>query len=187
MTDRLLEWIGRSRYQADMNRIRAFWRGEGRYLVSVNTTAHAYRQVFDDARILALAPRNLETQSRLPGTSMPAFFADFGTVSTAKYWGGRVRFDSTGANIFIEPAAQNVEEALSITPLPIDHRTMDEPESLAGETVLIPYISLDKQTRFHSVTEYYEHLLASTGNRTRFWFAFPEDTQEAIAFAEKYQ
>ena len=294
--------------------------------------------------------RNLETQASLPGVNLPTFFADFGTISTAKYWGGKPRFDSTGDNIFVDPVADSVKEALAIAPLPIDHPDMDatraiqlyraaceklntqslwlrmpdfqgplntsamvgdqeeflvemytnpygvheflarvtdllvqyaryfhentqkkvcgfiwpytffpcdlgisltedmmpllspelyqqfgipcieklsrefgglhihccgdwgrhapvlkqckanivamefhypftkmsEIECLAPDTVLIPYISLDKQDDYASVTDYYEFLLASTDNTHRFWFAFPDDSDEAIAFAKRH-
>ncbi|MFC1569162.1 hypothetical protein ACFL4L_02900 [bacterium] len=348
--DKLLEWFGRETYESRLQRIRAFWSGEGRFIVTVNTAAANYRKIFDEAKILSLAPQNLKAQSQLPGVNLPTFFADFGTISTAKYWGGTVRFDSTGENIFIDPVAENVEQALSIKPYSIDHEKMDalpalnlyksvcqflETESLwfrmpdfqgplntAGlvvnqenfltdmyispnqvhlflqqvtehliryakyfyehtegrvcgyiwpytffpcdlglavtedlmpilspelyqefgipcletlsdtfgslqihccgdwgrhasllkesracikavefhypftkideldclvpETVFIPYISLEKQNEFTSVTHYYETLLTSTDEKYRFWFAFPEASEEAVAFIQRW-
>ncbi|NQU39718.1 MAG: hypothetical protein HQ523_07180 [Lentisphaerae bacterium] len=348
--DELLQCFGTDEYNARLERIRAFWSGNERFMVSVNASAHPYRQIFDPAIILEKAGLNLEAQASLPGVNMPAFFADFGTVSTAKYWGGAPRFDSTGGNIFLDPVADSASEALAITPLPIGHPDMDadravqlykamcknlntqslwlrmpdfqgplntaamvvrqeeflvemytnpdgvhellakitdllvqyarychdntqkrvcgfvwpytffpcdlglaltedmmpllspelyqqfgipcieklsrefgglqihccgdwgrhapalqqcranimamefhypftrmnEIECLAPHTVLIPYISLDKQEDFASVTDYYEFLLASTDATHRFWFAFPEDSDEAIAFAKRH-
>jgi hypothetical protein len=111
--------------------VRLFWQGEGRCLVSVHATTHEYRQVFDDGTILAAAARHLETQARLPGVNLPSLFCDWGTVSTAKHWGGRTRFDSTGENIFIDPVAQTIDEALALEPLPVDHPALDAHHALA--------------------------------------------------------
>jgi len=315
----------------------------------VNASQDTYRQVFDEAAILERAPSNLRAQAQMPGLNLPAFFADFGTVSTAKHWGGTPRFDSTGGNIFIDPVARTLDEALAIEPLPVDHPAMDGPRAmrlyralcnrletdsiwlrtpdlqgplntaglvlnqeelliamytdpgrvheflakvtdlliryaryfneqsghrvcgfiwpytffpcdlgvsltedlmpllpaelyaefgvpclrrlagafgrvhihccgdwgrhakalkesgvpvaavefhypftrieelqcLAGETVFIPYISLSKQDRFKSQGEYYRHLLDSTDDSHRYWFAWPEDSEEALVFVRE--
>jgi hypothetical protein len=121
--DQLLAWF--ETYDADRDRVRAFWDGAGRYIISVYSTQHNYRQVFDGDVIVREAPRHLRAQADLPGLNMPSLYADWGTVSTAKYWGGTVRFDSTGMNIFVDPMAQTVDEALEMEPLPVDDPSMD--------------------------------------------------------------
>ena len=121
--DQIRAWY--QHYENDLETVRRFWQGEGRYLISIHSTAHAYRQVFDDARILQEAPLHLEAQSGLPGLQLPAFFADWGTVSTAKYWGGQPRFDSTGGNLFIDPVAQTIDQALALRPFPAGDPSMD--------------------------------------------------------------
>lgn len=348
--DSIRQWFGEDTCDERLARIKAFWGGEGRYVVTVNSQECGYRQVFDERKILELAPRNLRHQATLPGLNLPALFADFGTVSTARHWGGKPRFDSTGGNIFIDPVAQNLDQALALAPLPVDHPDMDGPlavrlfhalcerldtdslwlrtpdmqgplntaglvlnqeelliamytepervhqfldgvtellirywrffcertgnrvcgfiwpytffpcelgvsltedlmpllpaelyrefgvpclrklgrafgglhlhccgdwgrhaaalaesgerimaaefhypftrieelERLAGATVFVPYLSLDKQTDFGSLTEYYEHLLNRTDRRHRYWFAFPGDSEEAVRFARRY-
>lgn len=90
--DQVRVWF--SSYEADLERVKAFWEGEGRYLVSVYPSEHHYRQCFDDEQILAEVPLHLQAQARLPGVNPPSFYADWGTISAAKYWGGRTRFDS---------------------------------------------------------------------------------------------
>jgi hypothetical protein len=55
--------------------------------------------------------------------------------------------------------------------------------ALARRVVLIPYICLELQGEFGSRTEYYRHLLASTPEHCRFWFALPDDSEESIRFA----
>ncbi len=109
--DQVKEWF--TNYDKDLDRVRHFWQGEGRYLISLTTGQEYYRQTFDDAEILRKAPKHLVVQASLPGTNLPSFVADFGTVSTAKYWGGQnpLRLP-TGGNIFIDPAAQTLDEAL---------------------------------------------------------------------------
>jgi hypothetical protein len=126
--DQVRAWF--KNYTADLERVRRFWQGEGRYLVSLTTAQEYYRQTFDDELMLSKAPRQLEFQASLPGINLPTFTADFGTVSTARYWGGQTHFDSTGVNLFIDPAAQTLDEALKLKPLPVDHPGMDAAHGL---------------------------------------------------------
>ncbi|MGC9347175.1 MAG: hypothetical protein ACP5JG_03460 [Anaerolineae bacterium] len=126
--DQLRAWY--TSYELDLARVDRFWRGEGRVIVSLYPTNAAYRQSFDDARVLSQAPRFLKSQAALPGVNLPSFYPDWGTISTAKYWGGKPRFDSTGGNIFVDPVARTVDEALALDPLPLDDPTMDARHAL---------------------------------------------------------
>jgi len=128
--DHLLACFDENRYRADWDCIRRFWAGEGRAIVSMTSDHAFYRQNFNDEEILTRAVENLCDQARLPGVNIPTFFPDFGTISTAKYWGGRWRFDSTGGNIFIDPVAETLDEALELTPRPLDDPAMDVARSL---------------------------------------------------------
>lgn len=121
--DMLRQWF--PRYTADLERVRRFWAGDERFLISLTTSQSYYRQVFDDAEILRRAPLHLQAQAQCPGINLPSFFVDWGTISTAKYWGGKPRFDSTGGNIFIDPVAPTVAAGLALSPLPCDHPDMD--------------------------------------------------------------
>ena len=121
--DIIRQWF--PNYSMDLERVRRFWSGEGRYLISVTTSQAYYRQVFDDGEILRQAPINLQAQSQCPGINLPSFFVDWGTISTAKYWGGKTRFDSTGGNIFIDPIAPTVADGLRLPHFPCDHPEMD--------------------------------------------------------------
>lgn len=121
--DQLRAWF--DSYDADLARVRRFWKGEGRVLVSLQPTEYAYRQDFDDARTLHKAQKFLAAQAQLPGLNLPSFYPDWGTISTAKYWGGKARFDSTGGNIFIDPVAQTMDEALALAPTAVDDPEMD--------------------------------------------------------------
>jgi hypothetical protein len=123
--DTLLKWFGPDEYSARLERIRAFWGGNERFVVTVNTSEHLYRKEPNQATMLELASLNLKAQATLPGVNLPSFYANFGPISTAKYWGGTARIDSTGGHIFVDPVADSAREALAITPLPIDHPEMD--------------------------------------------------------------
>ena len=130
--DKVLELWGEERYQKTLERIRRFWKGEGsdRFLVSIHSAATDHRQVFDDEQIIEAIPRHLAAEAKLPGVSLPAIFPDFGTISTAKYWGGTPRFDSTGGNIFIDPVADDTGPAMELEPLPANDPEMDAARAL---------------------------------------------------------
>ena len=121
--DQIRLWF--KNYDQDLERVRRFWMGEGRYLISLTTGFESYRQSFNDEVMVSKTPMNLEFQAKVPGINLPTFFADFGTISTARYWGGSDHFDSTGGNIFIDPVAQTLDEALKLSPMPVDHPAMD--------------------------------------------------------------
>lgn len=123
--DQLMAWFGAEAYQRNIGLARAFWAGQGRYVVSLNTNRHWYRQNHDDSAAADLAVRQLEAQAAVPGVNIPTLFADYGTVSTAKYWGGTVEFAQPGGQAYIPPVAQSVDEALAIAPRPADDPAMD--------------------------------------------------------------
>jgi hypothetical protein len=63
---------------------------------------------------------------------------------------------------------------------------LEEIEILSDKTVFIPYAAIGHdQVKFKSATEYYEHLLEISDRKTRFWFPFTDESEEAIAFAKK--
>lgn len=123
--DQLFEWFGKERYDRNLERVHQFWNGQGRCLASMTSLESMYRQLDDLDRMAELAVDNLKDQSRLPGINIPTLIADYGTVTTARYWGGRAYRDSTGENISIERAAKTVEEALDIKPQSVDDPQMD--------------------------------------------------------------
>lgn len=347
--DLLEQWFGSDRLRRDLQTVESFWDGKGRYVVSVNSSQHGYRQLRDPSQAPELAVKQLQHQAGLPGLNLPAFYPDLGTISVPRYWGGSVHWPEDG-NIFIEPVAACLDDALKLRPKSVDdpsmdarraldlfrqtrrllgtrylwHRTVDmqgplntaalicdqqellsamyeDPEKveslvqgitdffielaeyqyrsvdgqlagsiwpyaffparrgiaftedmmpllstelyarfglpylkriqeargammihccgdwgrhartladaglniaavefhypfttieqlapLADRCVFIPYITLNKQTRFSSVGDYYRHLLDSTPSSTRFWFAWSEDSEQALAFAQEF-
>lgn len=60
--------------------------------------------------------------------------------------------------------------------------TIEELAPLAAETVFVPYLAVDKQTKFRSTVEYWQWLIDHTDQWHRYWFAACEDTPEMRAF-----
>ena len=86
--------------------------------------------------------------------------------------------------------AQNLVEAglnLKAVEFHYPFTKIEELACLAGETVFVPYIMLDRQTAFQSVTQYYRHLLDTTGPSYRYWFACAGDSPELLAFARELE
>jgi hypothetical protein len=137
--DRVREWFGETEVDSRLERVRRFWNGGERFLVSVHGQKDDYRHVFDPSRMLELAPSHLRRQAALPGLNLPAFIADFGTVSTGAYWGGNVRFDSTGGNVFIDPPADKVEHALFLAP-----RAPEAPDLDAAKAIRLHRLLCDR-------------------------------------------
>jgi len=122
---RVAEWFGQDVLRKWERRLRGFWRGEGRVVYSCTTMEHMYRQVFDDARMLAETGPNLQVQARTPGFNMPTFYPDFGTISTARYWGGTIIPPEGERRIYLDPPAGTVDEALALEPKPVDDPDQD--------------------------------------------------------------
>jgi len=141
--DEILKLFGEERYNQTVERARRFWQGEGRYVISVNPVKHNYRQLFDPARMETLAGLHLADQAAMPGISLPVLTADWGTISTARYWGGKVQFDSTGGNIFINPVAETIDQALALHPLAPDDVEMDGARSIAFYQHLVTRFNTD--------------------------------------------
>ena len=123
MVDLIQQWYGASTLAAWHDRVRRFWAGEGRCLVSVMTTQSPYGKLFDEAAALPAILGSLEAQATLPGLNLPSLAADWGTISTARYWGGEVL--RTPEFIHIQPAAATLDEALALVPRAVDDPAMD--------------------------------------------------------------
>ena len=122
--DELLSWFGTERYEQDLASVERFWAGEGRFLISLTTSKHGYRQNFDGNPV-QMAAENLRAQASLPGINLPSLFADYGTISTARYWGGTVHGHQEQVHPYIDPVAQTLEEALALRPAAVDDPQQD--------------------------------------------------------------
>ncbi len=145
MADQILEWFGEQRYSRQIEQVRSFWAGRGRAIVSVYPEKCDYRQVFDEQQMLRDAPKHLKAQAEMPGISLPNVWADFGTISTARYWGGLVHQpQDEEMRIYIEPAAKTLDEALELTPLAVDDPTMDAARAIGFFRKLSEQLQTDK-------------------------------------------
>jgi len=105
-----------------------YWSPDGPEVILLISHEPSYRQL-PLAEIGQAAATHAREWMSLYGHGVnlpPAFFADFGTITMAKPWGGRVEISSEGRP-FIHPAAQSLEEALEIEPV----ENPDLAESLA--------------------------------------------------------
>lgn len=138
--DQLRAWY--PHYDETLAQIRRFWDGAGRYLITVHSSAQsAYKKNFDEAAVRALIPPALQAQAALSGPNLPVVTCDWGTTSTAKYWGGREY--RSADYIYVDPVAQTVAEALALDPLPVDHPTMDAYKGVARWRALCAELDTD--------------------------------------------
>ena len=102
-------------WNRNLQRIHDFWNGqtEARALLSVSDYGH--RDPHGRQDIDKIVSGILNTPL-CPGVNLPAYCPDFGTVSTAEYWGGIKTF--AGNHVHVEPVARTVAEALEIVPRP---------------------------------------------------------------------
>lgn len=100
-------------WQANLDRINAFWnrQTDARAMLSVCDYSHRDGHGRQDLDRIVTGIRATES---LPGLNLPCYNPDFGTVSTAEYWGGAKTFQ--GKHVHIHPVVRTVEEALAIEP-----------------------------------------------------------------------
>jgi hypothetical protein len=116
-------------YKTAVNAIRAFWDGQGRVMASVYPGRYLAFEA-SDKEILSDGQDYVRRLTALPGSNVPTMFPDFGTISTAKHWGGKVVYTPDSHNVHIEPAARTAREALAIEPRPADDPELDMAHSI---------------------------------------------------------
>jgi len=94
-----------------------FWKTREPKLVYSYVPEPVYRQK-DPPELLRQAVEIIANWDASGANCPPVFMPDFGTVTTAKPFGGKVVRSSDGEQIFIEPAAETIDEALDIKPMP---------------------------------------------------------------------
>jgi hypothetical protein len=101
----------------DTLEISDYWKPDGPELALFVIHEPDYRQQPME-HLAAAAGKSLRTWADVYGHGVnlpPAFLADFGTITMAKPWGGRIEISNDGFP-FIHPAAQSIDEALEIEP-----------------------------------------------------------------------
>jgi hypothetical protein len=93
-----------------------YWQSRDWPVVVSTVAPLPYRQKpLPEMRVLAIEATRTWAAS---GATLPAaLFPDFGTITTAKPWGGRIEVSADGRP-FIHPVAQTLDQALDLTPSP---------------------------------------------------------------------
>lgn len=99
-----------------MININEFWRTREPKVVYSYVPEPVYRQK-DPPEMQRLAMEVIANWDASGANCPPVFLPDFGTVTVAKPWGGKVVRSSDGAQIFIEHVAETIDEALDIQPV----------------------------------------------------------------------
>ena len=82
--------------------LRKFWNGDFKTVYSSYSSDYDYRQTENMMTMVDLACKNLQSEADLSGYNIPRLMVDFGTVSTAAYWGGKV-YRPDGGCVWIDP------------------------------------------------------------------------------------
>ena len=110
------------RTETALAKFRAFWRGESSEPMVSIYTVPAYRQETDPDRMVAAAVECIRKDAeRNELETVPCFWPDFGTISTARMWGGKIMPARDSGSIHIEPIARNVDDLANLR-----HGTFEE-------------------------------------------------------------
>jgi hypothetical protein len=103
-------------------RFRAFWNAESSEPMVSIYTAPAYRQETDPDKIVAAAVDCIRQDAeRGEKEILPCFWPDFGTISTARMWGGKIMPARDNGYIHIEPIARVIGDLAGM-----QHGTFEE-------------------------------------------------------------
>ena len=89
--------------------LRDFWNNRIRTVYSSYPCEFEYRQAEDINEMAYLAAHNIEVGADMPGFNIPRLVADFGTVSTAAYWGGKT-YTPEGGRKWIDPIISGISD-----------------------------------------------------------------------------
>lgn len=87
------------------NFLRDVWAGNEKIAFSAYRSEPTYRQVDDPEDMAQKAAHNIMGSADIPGFNIPRILADFSTVSTAAYWGGK-RYKPVGGCVGIKPVIE---------------------------------------------------------------------------------
>lgn len=95
--------------------LRKVWKGEISCTYSSITSQSYYRGMKPREQMHQAAAENILINAKYPGYNPPRFIVDYETVSTAAYWGGKVRLP-VGGCLSIEPVVRSAEESEKVFP-----------------------------------------------------------------------
>ena len=97
------------RLEETKKHLRRVWSGEVKTVFSSYSMDYEYRQMDDLTQMVENAVLNLEAGKSMPGFNVPRVTIDFGTISTASYWGGKI-FKPEGGRKWIDPVIHSVDD-----------------------------------------------------------------------------
>lgn len=89
--------------------LRNFWSGKYKVIYSSYPSEYEYRQMEDIQLMAENAVMNFNSGVDFPGYNIPRLAVDFGTVSTAAYWGGKV-YRPNGGRVWIDPIIHSKDD-----------------------------------------------------------------------------
>ena len=95
------------------NSLRRFLKGEGKTIYSGYSEIYEYRQVEDNDLMINNACKSILKSHEIPGLNIPRIISDFGTTSTAEFFGNKATKPS-GCNKWIEPIIYNIDDIKKI-------------------------------------------------------------------------
>ena len=93
--------------------LRNFWNGGIKTVYSAYSNKYEYRQLENMDDMVENAILNLSAGKDLPGYNIPRLAIDFGTISTAAFWGGKI-YKPEGGMIWIDPVIYTAEEVTTL-------------------------------------------------------------------------
>ncbi len=103
-----------------LNRFRQFWQGERHEPIVSLYHEPKYRQQGDEGKMVAEAAEVISADAASGEDEiLPCFFPDFGTISTARLWGGKELPARDGGSLHIEPIIRSVAELERLPDLPV--------------------------------------------------------------------
>lgn len=96
MTEGLYGILPQKKLTANKLLLRKFWGNGIKTVWSSYSCENQYRQMKDQDRMVSEAVENIRKCMMMPGMNVPRFTIDFGTISTASFWGGKVSWQALG-------------------------------------------------------------------------------------------
>ena len=89
--------------------LRRFWEGNSKTVYSTYSLEYDYRQMENIDNLEKNVLLNLDDGHQMPGYNIPRLLIDFGTISTASYWGGNI-YKPDGGRVWIDPVINNIDD-----------------------------------------------------------------------------
>ncbi|MCK5758186.1 MAG: hypothetical protein KAH14_03760 [Clostridiales bacterium] len=122
--------------------LRRFWERSGKTVYSTYSLDYDYRQMENIDEMSKNADLNLEAGRQMPGYNIPRLLIDFGTISTASYWGGKI-YKPDGGRLWINPVINNIDDVSKLKSKP--------PETGDVERAALIYKTISKKLKTNNL------------------------------------